>query len=251
GPLPLAVSADEFDGTTAFDFIYPSELSTNLVIPFAPGDTSSVDVNVFNPGPNQAEVKVVLMQVSGAHTDVRTATLDPLHSTTISLSNVINVYYAFVTTSNLLRPNSPVAASAIVRNFAPGASGAVPRTDFAVVPAIPQSKFSPAAEVPFFTQGPDYFSIVQVDNLSNSKQTISITALRADGTPLPGTSNPASVDLPPYGSVRQEMFSLFGSTSTDFSTGTIIAKATGTNGVAPSPLAAPVAMGNVSEPGLA
>ena len=251
GPLPLAVSADEFDGTTAFDFIYPSELSTNLVIPFAPGDTSSVDVNVFNPGPNQAEVKVVLMQVSGAHTDVRTATLDPLHSTTISLSSVSNVYYAFVTTSNLLRPNSPVAASAIVRNFAPGASGAVPRTDFAVVPAIPQSKFSPAAEVPFFTQGPDYFSIVQVDNLSNSKQTISITALRADGTPLPGTSNPASVDVPPYGSVRQEMFSLFGSTSTDFSTGTIIAKATGTNGVAPSPLAASVAMGNVSEPGLA
>src|SRR5207249_3767814 len=70
-------------------------------------------------------------------------------------------------------------------------------------------------------------------------------------TPLPGTSNPASVDVPPYGSVRQEMFSLFGSTSTDFSTGTIIAKATGTNGVAPSPLAASVAMGNVSEPGLA
>src|SRR5438093_9131701 len=126
GPLPLAVSADEFDGTTAFDFIYPSELSTNLVIPFAPGYTSSVDVNFFNPGPNQAEVKVVLMQVSGAHTDVRTATLDPLHSTTINIPSSTNISYAFVETANLLRPNSPVAAHAVIRNFAPGTSGGVP-----------------------------------------------------------------------------------------------------------------------------
>src|SRR5215831_1192875 len=32
GPLPLSVSADRFEGTTAFDFIYPSEASTDLVI---------------------------------------------------------------------------------------------------------------------------------------------------------------------------------------------------------------------------
>jgi hypothetical protein len=32
---------------------------------------AAVDVNVFNPGPNQAEVKVVLMQTSGAHTDAK------------------------------------------------------------------------------------------------------------------------------------------------------------------------------------
>src|SRR5438552_2255024 len=84
GPLPLAVSADQFEGA-AFDFIYPSELSTSLVIPFAPGASSgSIDVNVFNPGPNQAEVKVVLMQADGAHTNVRTATLDALHTTTIN-----------------------------------------------------------------------------------------------------------------------------------------------------------------------
>jgi hypothetical protein len=252
GPLPLSVSGDQFESSTAFDFIYPSELSSNLVIPFAPGDTGSVDVNVFNPGPNQAEVKVVLMESSGVHTDVRTATLDPLHSTTINIPSGSNLAYAFIVTANLLRPNSPVAASAVVRSFAPSASGAVTRTDFAVVPAIPQDHFGITSEVPFFAQGPDYFSIVQIDNLSNSKQTVSITALRADGTPLPGTNNPASVVLPPYGAIRQEMLSMFGTTATGFSTGIISAKGMGSdNGIGPSPVSASVAIGNVSEPGLA
>src|SRR5262245_51838391 len=132
GPLPLAVSADRFEGSTAFDFIYPSELSTNLVIPYVPSG-ALIDINVFNPGPNQAEVKVVLMQSSGAHTEVRTASVEALHTSTISLPSSSSVAYAFVVTANLLRPDSPVAASAVIRGFVPGSTGAVPRTDFAVV----------------------------------------------------------------------------------------------------------------------
>src|SRR5262252_9190933 len=49
GPLPLAVSADRFEGNTAFDFIYPAELSSSLVIPYVPSG-ASIDINVFNPG---------------------------------------------------------------------------------------------------------------------------------------------------------------------------------------------------------
>src|SRR5262249_43750453 len=152
---------------------------------------------------NQAEVKVVLMQSSGAHTDARTATVDALHTATINLPSSTNVAYAFVVTANLLRPDSPVAANAIIRNFAPGVSGAVPRTDFAVVAAVPQGLFASTSSVPFFAQGPDYFSLVQIDNLSSSEQTVTATATRADGTPLPGTNNPASVVLPAYGSTSQ------------------------------------------------
>src|ERR1051325_11366893 len=40
GPLSLAVSADRFEGATAFDFIYPSEPSSSLVIPFLPSSAS-------------------------------------------------------------------------------------------------------------------------------------------------------------------------------------------------------------------
>src|SRR6266705_3495286 len=257
GPLPLAVSADQFEGA-AFDFIYPSELSTNLVIPFAPGASSgSIDVNVFNPGPNQAEVKVVLMQADGAHTNVRTATLDALHTTTINIPSLSSVQYAFVVTGNLLRPDSPVAASAVLRNFVPGVAGAVTRSDFAIVPAIPQNEFGTTSAIPFFVQGPDYFSIVQVDNLASSEQTVSITATRADGTPLPGTNNPASVILPPYGSTRQELATLFGNSATGFSTGTITVTSQGTKTTAGAtsgphaPLAASVAIGNISEASLA
>jgi len=117
GPLPLTVSADRFEGSTAFDFIYASEASSDLVIPFLPSG-ASVDVNMFNPGPNQAQVKVVLMQTSGAHTEARTATIDPLHTTTINIPSSSSVSYAFIVTGNLLRPDSVVAANAVIRNFA-------------------------------------------------------------------------------------------------------------------------------------
>jgi hypothetical protein len=256
GPLPLTVSADRFEGTTAFDFIYPSELASTLVIPLVPSGAST-DVNVFNPGPNQAEVKVVLMQSSGAHTQIRTASLDPLHTTTISIAASDAVSYVFVVTANLLRPESPVAANAVIRGLAPIASGAIPRTDFAVVSAVPQNRFSSTSTIPFFAQGPDYFSTVQVSNLASSEQTVSILATRADGTPLTGTNNPASVVLPPYGSTFQDMSSLFGSTATTFFTGTITVTSQGSRDTSgptsgpKAPLTAAVAIGNISEPSLA
>jgi len=159
GPLPLATSVERFEGSTAFDYIYPSQAASTLVIPFVPTG-ASVDVNVFNPSPNQAEVKVVLMQPSGAHTEARTATLDPQHTTTINLPASSNVAYAFIVTGNILRPDSPVAANAVIRNFAPGVSGAVARTDFGVVTAVPQNQFSTVSTVPFYALGPDYFSLV-------------------------------------------------------------------------------------------
>ena len=115
GPLPLATSVERFEGSTAFDYIYPSEPSATLVIPFLPTG-ASVDVNVFNPSPNQAEVKVVLMQPTGAHTEARTATLDPQHTTTINIPSSSNVAYAFIVTGNILRPDSPVAANAVIRD---------------------------------------------------------------------------------------------------------------------------------------
>src|SRR5215510_13714756 len=40
GPLALTVSADRFEGSTGFDFIYPSQASTDLVIPFLPSGAS-------------------------------------------------------------------------------------------------------------------------------------------------------------------------------------------------------------------
>ena len=252
---PLTVSADQFEGNTAFDFIYPVQLSSNLLIPFLGSDGGSVDVNVFNPGPNQAEVKLVLVTSGGAHTTTQTAILDPLHSNDFHVSS--GASYAYVTTANILRPDSPVAASAVVHTFSPGAAGAVSRSDFAIVPAVPATGFTTTSVIPFFAQGPDYFTLVQIDNLSQSTQTLSVLATRADGTPLPGTSNPASIVLPPYGSIREEMAQMFASTSTAFATGTITVTSQATlfngNPLAgpPAPLTAAVAIGNISEPGFA
>src|SRR5438874_10507167 len=117
------------------------------------------------------------MESSGAHTQTRTATVDPLHTTTVSVAGSANVSYAYVTTANILRPISPVAASAVIRNLnagQAGAPGAIARSDFAVVPAIPNQGFSKTTQIPFFAQGPDYFSLVQLVNLSSVQQTISV-----------------------------------------------------------------------------
>jgi hypothetical protein len=258
-PVKLTVSADQFEGNTAFDFIYPASLGSTLLIPFTGAEVASVDVNVFNPGPNQAEVKVVLVQSNGVHTTTRTATLDPLHSTTITLSSGTSASYVFVTTANILRPVSPVAASAVIRGFNPsgGVTGAAARTDIAFATSTASDIYTPRTQVPFFTQGPDYFSLVQIDNLANAQQTILVTATQADGTPFPGTSNPATIVLPPYASLRQEMAQLFGSTNTTFSTGTITAVAQGTlfngnpTGGPAGPITAAVVMGNLAEPSVA
>jgi hypothetical protein len=256
-PVPLSVSADQFEGNTAFDFIYPASVGSTLLIPFTGAEVASVDVNIFNPGPNQAEVKVVLVQSNGVHTTTRIATLDPLHSTTISLSSGTSASYVFVTTANILRPVSPVAASAVIRSFNPSVTGAATRSDIAFATSTATDIYTPKTQVPFFTQGPDYFSLVQVDNLTNAQQTILVSATQADGTPFPGTSNPATIVLPPYASTRQEMAQLFGSTNTTFSTGTITAVAQGTlfngnpTGGPAGPITAAVIMGNLSEPSVA
>jgi hypothetical protein len=257
-PVQLAVSADQFEGTTAFDFMYPSPVGPTLLIPFTGAEVASVDVNLFNPGPNQAEVKVALVQSNGVHTTTRTALLDPQHSTTITLSSGTSASYVFVTTSNILRPVAPVAASAVIRSFNPSAvvTGAVPRTDIAIVPATIANNATKTS-APFFTQGPDYFTLVQIENLSNTTQTISVAATQTNGTPFPGTANPASIVLPPYGSVRQEMSQMFGSTLTTFSTGTITATSQGTlfngnpTGGPAQPITMSVAMGNLAEPSFA
>src|SRR5262249_58308873 len=143
------------------------------------------------------------------------------------------------------------------RDCAPGLLGSVARKALAVLSAVPQDRFRTKSSVPFYAQGPDYFTLVQVDNLSSSQQTVAITATRADGTPLPGTNNPASVVIPGYGSTRQEMSTLFGTTATSFSTGTITvtSQGTGTASGATSgpkgPVEASVGIGNISEPNFA
>src|SRR5262249_1239655 len=149
------------------------------------------------------------------------------------------------------RPTAPVAASAVIRDFAPPVSGAVKRTDFAVISALPQASFSQTKiEIPFYAQGPDYFTVVQLDNISSVRQTLSVTATRSDGTILPGSNNPASIVLPGYGSIRQEMATMFGSTATGLGTGIITITSTGSETNAgptaggAAPITAAAAIGN-------
>ena len=242
--LPMAVSASVFPGDNSLDFVYPSQPATELLIPFAPLDSASIDVNLFNPGIEQAQVTVVMLKDDGNIQTSSTTTLDPSHSTTMSLTTTANTTHLFIRTTSLFTGDRPVAANAVIRSYSPSASGAVLRTDFAAVTALPISNASTTTALPYFATGSDYFTIVEVTNLTNSSQTVSITAKALDGTNVPGTNNPASVTIPAFGSTRQVVSSLFSLTGTGLTTGSItIAGA--------APLYAAAAIGNVSEPSLA
>jgi len=242
--LPVAVSASVFPGDTSFDFVYPSQPGTELLVPFAPLDTASIDVNLFNPGIEQAQVSVVMLKDDGNIQSSSTTTLDPSHSTTVSLAATPNTTHLVIRTASLFTGDRPVAANAVIRNYSPSASGAVLRTDFAVVTALPISNASMSTTLPYFATGSDYFTIVLVTNLTNSSQTVSITAKALDGTNVSGTNNPASVSIPAFGSTRQVVSSLFNLSGTGLTTGSITVGGTG-------PLYAAAAIGNVSEPSLA
>src|SRR5439155_1621168 len=206
-----------------------------------PGLTTNNDITIGNLNPQPTTATIAFYDSTGKLNSL-TAELEPGTQTRVNPTSVA------LTSFN---------GSVVLRKFVPGVAGAVTRSDFAIVPAIPQNEFGTASVIPFFVQGPDYFSMVQVDNLASSEQTVSITATRADGTPLPGTNNPASVILPPYGSTRQEMATLFGNSATGFSTGTITVTSQGTKTTAGAtsgpraPLAASVAIRNISEASLA
>ena len=236
--LPMAVSASVFPGDNSLDFVYPSQPATELLIPFAPLDSASIDVNLFNPGIEQAQVTVVMLKDDGNIQTSSTTTLDPSHSTTMSLTTTANTTHLFIRTTSLFTGDRPVAANAVIRSYSPSASGAVLRTDFAAVTALPISNASTTTALPYFATGSDYFTIVEVTNLTNSSQTVSITAKALDGTNVPGTNNPASVTIPAFGSTRQVVSSLFNLSGTGLTTGSITVGGTG-------PLYAAAAIGNV------
>jgi hypothetical protein len=243
--LPLTVSASLFSGDTPFDFILPSESATSLVIPFAPLDNASMDLNVFNPGTEQAQVRVIPIKSDGTQDSATTATIDAKHSTTVNLAATAGVTHIIIRSSGWFRGDRPVAANAFIRDYGPSAVGAVRRTDFAVLPALPLSPAPASTTIPFFVQGEDFFSIVEIVNLTDGEQTFTVTARHSNGSVISGSRNPATIeDVRGFGSTRQSFADMFGVSVTELTEGIITVEGSGA-------LVAAVAIGHVSKPSIA
>ncbi len=242
-PLPLAASAISSNGTNPFDYVPPAQQGNYLVVPFAPADTGTVLLNVFNPGINQAIVKATLVKTDGTEVSTVSATLNPDNTTTMSLGASPGATHVYVRSTSLFGGDRPVAVSAFINNFTPGVAGAIQRTDFAIVPATPVGT-SLSTTIPYFAQGDDYFNIVEAVNVSNNEQTMILTAYNADGTLVTGTNNPATVVVPTFGSTRLNFTDMFITSSTSLITGYITVTSTGA-------VIAADAIGDVSRPSFA
>jgi len=219
--LPLAATSSLFNGSTAFEFIPPSKPGSTLVIPFAPLNSASVSVNVFNPGTEEAQVRVVPETQIATEQAITTGTIEAKSSSTFNFAITGGVTHIFIRTSSLFRDDRPVVANATINTYTPPAPGAVARTDFAVVPAFPTDGAGTTTTIPYFAQGQDFFTNVEAVNVTDFPQNIVLTARDQTGAIIPGTSNPATIAVPQYGSTQQLFVNLFGIAVSTLTQGTI------------------------------
>ena len=104
---------------------------------------------------------MIPIKQDGVQEGLTSATLAPKHSTTVILSNTAGVSHVIIRSSGWFRGDRPVVANAFINNYNPGVSGAVTRTDFAVVSGVPESAAPAATTLPYFAQGEDFFSVVR------------------------------------------------------------------------------------------
>jgi hypothetical protein len=240
-PVPVAVSATRFTAESGFEVIQPSPPGTWLVVPFTPLGLATVQVNLFNPGTEQAEVRIVPIRADGTQDSVTTSILEAKHSRTVSVS-AANSTHLMLRTSSLFRSDRPIVANAEIQGYQPSTAGAVQRQDFAVMPATPITSAGAMALLPYFSHGEDAFAQIQVVNLGNFKQSVTLTARDKNGALIAGTKNPSVVsDLAAYGASRQSFSALFGIAVSELTEGTISVEAVG-------PVTAAVVLGNISKP---
>lgn len=275
-PVPLAASAVQNQTVGAavfnaeqFDYMPSATAASELVIPFAPADGSGVVLNIFNPGTDQAVVRVVTVKTNGVEVGTQSVTVNPDNTSQLNIGNSPGTTHIFVRSAALFGGDRPVAVNAFINGWTPttaGVAGAIERTDFAITPAIPFTT-STTTTIPYYAEGNGFFSVVQAVNLSNLQQTLTLTAYSGcgsetiegvsypqnctgtDGTLITGTNNPAIVFVPPYGSTRLDFSNMFITSSTTVIEGWVTIKSGGgpvgnsTNG---GPVVGVVGIGNVS-----
>jgi hypothetical protein len=239
--VPLAVSATRFNSESGFEVIQPALPSTWLVVPFSPFGVASVQVNLFNPGTEQAEVRIVPVRADGTQDSVTTSIVEAKQSRTVSVS-AANSTHLMLRTSSLFRGDRPIVANAEIQGYQPSTAGAVQREDFAIIPATPMASAGTTALLPYFSHGEDAFAQIQVVNLDTSKRSITLTARDKNGAVIAGTKSPAVLsDLAGYGASRQSFSDLFGITVSELTEGTISVESGG-------PVTAAIVLGNIAKP---
>jgi hypothetical protein len=215
--VPLSVVATPVDSAGRLETVQAAATSTELIIPFGPGNTGSAEVTVFNGEQAATSVVIAAIDPTGETVAVAQRTI-PDFGTLVENTNSLfpqaafsqprNIAHIVVrATTNVFGSQRRIYAQAILRSFADPLD-AIAINDPGTSPGIPSSSGTLTANVPFFAQGGAFTTMLQIINTSTSAGQVTLTARGPDGNAREGT-NPAVIQIRGNGSVRATLQNIF------------------------------------------
>jgi hypothetical protein len=228
---PLSVLATLADTLGGFETIRPASSSGTVVVPFVPGAGGSMNVTIFNPQASTTTVLISIVAPDGSTIATVQIPVPAMAAITQNVSALVpiatfgsnrDVLHAVVRTlSNVLSTSRSVYVQAVLTNFSADAEGIPgPHFDPALINGVPLSSGVTTATVPFFVEGGDYQTMIQVINTSSAAISATLTATGPDGSIIPGT-DPATLQIPANGSIHLNVQNIFNFTSLNVQTGSI------------------------------
>lgn len=243
---PIQVSAT-LDDEGILQVAAPTDIGTNIIVPFAHGTRGSTVLDLFNPGRTDARLFVFAIGPAGetlAGLDLTLPARANLHKDLRELfpeaavGNPVDVSHIVVRSPvNFFQPRKDVAASAVVLEYSNVGEGVTSRSDPALTAGTSESGRVSVTRLPLFVEGGGFFSLIQLINAATVPQAVTLRALDQESHLIEGSSNPITVSIGAGGSLRAAAGNLFG-----FEEGSVHMGSVAIDGT--QPIAAVAAIGN-------
>ena len=238
------------DASGTIENIADSVFSNRLILPFSEGSIGSAQLTLFNNGTAETQVVLGAIGVNGetlataqlavrAH-GILNVTLDSVMRGLFQPGNPVrrDVSHVLVLTpTNVLGNDKGLYAIATLSGYGSESENVVARRDPALINALNMSSGTLESTVPLFVHNGDYFSMIQVINMTQQSGLVTLTARDENGNVLAAGRNPATFALPGSGSIRLNAANIFdfgqnsfmGSITISANVQSIVTSAIGTN----------------------
>ncbi|MBI2150401.1 MAG: hypothetical protein HYU27_07330 [Acidobacteria bacterium] len=211
---PLSVLA-ALGGPGGIEIVGPAASSNTLFIPFSEGTTGNMQLTLFNEESTSTTVVITAVAPGGSNLGVVQRVIPGLTTLTESVSALFpkpasgssrDISHLVIrVASNVFGAARRVYGQAEMIGFQDTREGILyPFSDFAAVAGAPLSSSINSGIVPFFAQGSDYVTLLQVINTANLAGSVTLTAKGPDGNIIAGTE-PVRLDLPANGAIRKSL----------------------------------------------
>ncbi|MBI4475105.1 MAG: hypothetical protein HY646_20730 [Acidobacteria bacterium] len=215
---PLSVLA-ALGGPGGIETVGPAPSSNTLFVPFSEGTTGNMQLTLFNEESTSTTVVITAVAPNGSNLGLAQRVIPSLTTLTESVSALFpkpasgsprDISHLVIrVASNVFGASRRVYAHAEMIGFQDTREGILyPFSDFAAVTGMPVASSILSGLLPFFAQGSDYVTLLQVINTANLAGSVTLTAKGPDGNVIAGTE-PVRLDLPANGAIRKSLKNIF------------------------------------------